>query len=316
MIARAHLVGLLALSCIAGCKESGKSGNKQAAPAAPGAIPVASDLSLLPSDAELVVSVDWKQLQTTPLWRQHALPAIMSQREVVAVVAAIKERCGIDVATDVTHVTVGLKGIEQEVPEGAMVLRGLDKTKAFACPEKFKAEAAREELTFQRDHDVLLATDADGYGLGLVFLGDRALVTVGHRITFDRVRQSASGTGSLATSRAFVDMLAKVNVNATVWGFVRGTAMQSEIEDLIDAKPLAVYGSVALGDAASAVIRARFPSDELAKQTADSVRARAGAIPFVDHISLTASGSDVVLDVHASADKLDAFAELLKSSIE
>jgi hypothetical protein len=91
--------------------------------------------------------------------------------------------------------------------------------------------------------------------------------------------------------------------------------MQRAMEDEISAKPTVVYGSVALGDAATAVIRARFPSDALAKQTAESLRAQAGAVPL-DHVSLAASGSDVVLEVHASAATLDAFATLLKSSTE
>src|SRR5688572_437723 len=88
----------ITLTLLSACKEKAKDapGAAPGTPTVPGAAPgtpapavPTSDLALLAGDAELVVNVDWQQLQTSMIWKQLILPQIMKEAEVVAVVAEI-----------------------------------------------------------------------------------------------------------------------------------------------------------------------------------------------------------------------------------
>ena len=313
----------LGLALVGGCKDkakdkaSDKPSDKATDPAGaptPG-VPAGKtgDLELLPLDSEVVLAVDWAQFQGTTIWKDLALPALMKESDVVEVITEIKTRCGFDFVTGLERVAIGVKGIDAELPDGVAVLHGLDKAKTLACADKWQADAVKEQVTYKNEGGVVTAIDPDGYGIGLVFIADTvALAVIGHGMSADRIKKAAAGDSALAKSATFVDMYSKIDPKATVWGFVRGNAMQSEVADLIGVRPKAVFGFIDFGNGLSGRIRARLESPAQATETASGLRGQIDAIAqMVDKAAIRGDGSDVELEVTATPVKLKSLIAML-----
>jgi len=95
------------------------------------------DLGLIPVDAEAVVGVNWAQLQSSGLWKQFVEPEMLKDNDFLKGLAQFKERCGFDPMTSVKRITMGMKGLGGDKPDGIVVLHGLDKAKAMACVDKW-----------------------------------------------------------------------------------------------------------------------------------------------------------------------------------
>jgi hypothetical protein len=302
---------MFATGCKESAKEAGKTG-KAGAPAAPTAAVPVSDLALLSGDAELVLGVDWQELQTSSIWKQFAFPALMKEKEVVMFVTEIKSRCGIDLAADPKHITIGVKGLDAELPDGGAVVTGLDKAKLLACPTKFKAEAEKEHTVIRTEGDTILALDSDGYGMGVTFVGDRALFMIGKSMSTQRFKDAIAGASSLASSKGFMDMHGKIDTQQTGWGFFRGATMEKEVSEIVGSKPKAVYGSVGMKNGVRAQVRARLDSAETASKTvATMLEQIEQARAMLDTADIAADGQDVKLDVGAAGAKLDALIALM-----
>jgi hypothetical protein len=308
---------------LVGCKkkdaktEGGAPGGSAAATGGGGTAPslapgAGGDLSMIAADSEIVIGMDWQALQGSMLWKKFALPQLMKEKDLVEIVTAIKTRCGIDLQTDIKKYTAGVKGVNEEVPDGSAVVHGLDKAKAMACPKKFEAEAAAEKVVIKVDGDLITANDADGYGVAMTFVGDRALFMIGHQMSPDRVKKAMAGEGSLASSKAFMDMHSKIDTSGTVWGLVNGKVIAEEIEGTFPAKPMAVFGSVTLGDAVAANIRGRFETPAVATEVVSKMKPQVDqAAGMLDKAALAADGSDVTLAVAAAGAKLEELIKLI-----
>lgn len=316
------LVMLLVPLATAACKDKDKKveGGTPAQGSATGSTPTPSsaptpgnDLSMIAADSEIVLGMNWQAVQASSLWTRFALPQIQKEREVVEIVGAIKTRCDIDVQTAPTKVVLGLKGINEELPDGAAVVHGLDKAKTLACPKKFEAEAAKEKVSIKVEGEVITMNDPDGYGVAVTFVGDRALFLIGHKMSAERVKQALGGNGSLASSKAFSDMHGKLDTAATAWGLVHGKIVAEEIDDVIPAKPSAVYGTLTLSNGVAAVLRARFDSPATATDVVAKLKPQVDAVaPMVDQAAIASDGADATLTVSAAGAKLEALLENLK----
>jgi len=291
-------------SAAAGSAAAAGGGSAAAAPTPAGP---ANDLAMLAADSEVVLGASWQALQKSVIWTRFALPQITKEKEVLEVITAIKTRCGIDVQADPTKLLAGLKGINEELPDGAIIIHGLDKQKTMSCPSKFEAEAKKENVVIKVEGDIISANDTDGYGMALTFVGDRALFMIGHQMSAARVKKALSGDGSLASSKAFTDMHAKIDSKATVWGMVHGKVIAEEIEGTLPAKPSAVYGSVTMNDGISASVRGRFESPAVATEVMTKMKPQVdGAAQMVDKAVIGTDGSDVTLEAAAVGPKLEA----------
>lgn len=291
-----------------------KAGTPSAAsPGAPASAVPASDLALLAGDSELVLGVNWQELQASSIWKTFAFPALMKEKDVVTFVAEIKNRCGIDLATEPKHITIGLKDLDAELPDGGAVVTGLDKAKLLACPMKFKAEADKEHTVIKTEGDTVLALDSDGYGMGLTVVGDRALFLIGKSMSKARFDTAIAGASSLASSKGFMDMHGKIDTKQTGWGFFRGATMEKEVSEVVGSKPKAVYGSVAMKDGVQVQVRARLDSPETAQKTVATMSEQVGqAKEQLDKAEIAADGQDVKLDIAAAGAKLDALIALMR----
>src|SRR5262245_48187077 len=124
-------------------KTTEKGGEVTKAAPSGGVIAGADDLSLLPADSEIVMGLNFAQLQQSALWKQFA-PKLMEKA--AGGLAEFKAACGFDPIEQIKSVSLGMKGVDSggKTPEGAVVIHGLDKAKSMACIDKAKAEAAKK----------------------------------------------------------------------------------------------------------------------------------------------------------------------------
>ena len=116
----------------------------------------ADDLSLLPVDSEMVMGLNFAQLQQSALWKQFS-PKLMEKA--AGGLAEFKATCGFDPLEAVKSVSMGLKGLGGDAPDGAIVVHGLDKAKVMACVDKAKDEAAKKGTEITVDGDVFIVKD-------------------------------------------------------------------------------------------------------------------------------------------------------------
>ncbi|MBA3397585.1 MAG: hypothetical protein H0T89_33485 [Deltaproteobacteria bacterium] len=314
-----------ALSTFSGaCKD--KKEEAKPAPGAPGAATKADgtpakkltgaaaqhpDLDLLPVDSELVLGVNWGQLQASPLWKKFVEPEMLKDKDFTQGMAQFKDRCGFDPFLAVQKMSVGLKGLDADKPDGVIIVHGPDKAKTLACLDKWQAEAAKEDITIKKDGDVVLAT-SDGETVAMTFLSEStALVVIGVNATAEGVKKIAAGGSTLSTSAAFVDMFGKVKTGDSLWALVNGNSKLFEDAGALGIKPKAVFGSVNVTDSVNADVRARLDSPDTATTTANGLRGQAAAMEsMVDKLEITNDGADVRLVAAASSQKLEALMKM------
>lgn len=326
MAPRRVLVAALAISLATiACK--GKTDNKPAGggtaatgqqpdkPEAPKPAPAAGakdDLALLPVDSEAVIGVSFAQLQKSPLWKQYVEPEMTKDADFVAFVKDFKDRCGFDPMTSVTSMSMGLKKLGEDMPEGVMVMHGPEKAQALACIEKWSPDAAKENVTIKRDGDIVTLVGDDNASAGITFIGDRRmLVVIGTGVTADAVKTAAQASSTLSTSPAFVDMHGKIKKDQSLWFLVNGNSKVFEDASALGLRPKAVFGSLSVTDGMSADVRARLDSPDQATQTVAAMKGQLASMSSMfDKLELTSDGADVKLEAAASKDKLQNLMKL------
>lgn len=322
------VVAVLAISlgAVVACKKkeeakpnTGGSATASKDSAAPGAkkvdspaAPAGGDLSLIPVDSEVVLGVNWSQLQASPLWKQFVEPEMKKDNEFVANMEKFKTKCGFDPMTAVKTMSIGMKGLGGDMPDGIMVLNGLDKAKSMACVDKWQDEAAKENVTITKDGDVVLMKDKGGEGAGMTFLSDnRALVVIGKSVDVAAVKKAAAGGSTLSTSPAFVEMHGKIAKDQSLWFLANGNSKIFEDAAQLGLKPKAVFGSLNVTDGLSADVRARLESPDQATQTVANFKGQIDAMKgMVDKLDFTAEGADVRLSAAASVQKLQSLMKM------
>jgi hypothetical protein len=303
----AALVGALALGLFTACKKDdagatgGKSGDTSGASAS------SDDLSLLPADSELVIGINLKQIQQSPLWKKMVEPKLMSG-EAQRRMSELKAKCGIDPMASISSLAVGLKGLDGDKPEGVAVVRGLDKAKTLDCIEKNKDELTKDGTQLTRDGDVVLLKDRRGEPAAFGFINDSTAVAVfGPTASAASVKAVAAGSSSLKSSATFLEMYKKVKTGDSIWMLASGKTM-----DKLPVKATAAYGSLNVTDGLSLDGRVRFESPDAATQAASLVNAQAKqAAQYVDKAEFTSDGNEVHGSVVVSSQKLTQLTPML-----
>jgi hypothetical protein len=311
------VVAVLAISLgtVACKKKDADTGQGSGAPGAVKKDAPQGDLGLIPVDSEAVIGVNWGQLQSSGLWKQFVEPEMKKDADFMKNMESFKTRCGFDPMTTVKGMSIGMKGLGDDTPEGIMVLTGPDKAKTMACVDKWKEEAAKEELTVTKDGDIVLVMDKSQEGAGVTFISDnRMLIVIGKGVTADAVKKAAAGGSTLSTSPAFVEMYGKIAKDQSVWFLMNGNSKIFEQAQQLGLRPKAVFGSLNVTDSVTADVRARLDSPDQATQTvanfSGQVKAMAG---MVDKLDFVADGADVKLSAAASKEKLTQLVKLLAS---
>lgn len=322
------LVAALALSLSAGaCKK--KEENKPAQPAggpaattptpaekpatdkpaeAPAAVAGASDdLSLLPVDSEVVMGLNFAQLQKSVLWKKIVEPQL-AKSDVQQKLGKFKDTCGFDPISAVTSISMGVKGVGQDKPDGVFVVHGPEKSKVMGCLDKVKAEAEKEGTTITIDGDIVTFKGKDGDPLAFTYVNDSTVVgVVGTQATPDGVKKAAAGGSALKTSPAFVEMYGKIKSQDSLWMLMNGNSKAFDQAAGLGFRPKAVFGSVNVTDGLTLDMNVRLESPEKATQFAGMMKQQAGQLaPMVDKLDINSDAADVKVAVAMSSQKLDA----------
>ena len=322
------LVAALAIGLVGACKKDEKkpegtgSGETKTAPAttdkvaekpagqtAEAPAPAAAtgdDLGLLPVDSEVVLGLNFAQLQTSALWKKFVEPQLM-KGDTQKKMAEFKDKCGFDPMAAVSTISMGLKGIGADTPEGVIVVHGTDKGKVLACLDKMKDEAAKDGSTIEKDGDVVNIKNKHGEAFSFTYVaGDTIVGVVGKDANTAGVKKAAAGGSALKTSAAFVEMYSKIKTNDSLWMLMNGNSKAFDKAAAMGFKPKAVFGSVNVTDGLAVDLRVRLDTPDQAVQIANMAKGQtAQFVKMVDKLDITAEQADVKINVALSAVKLE-----------
>ena len=320
------LVAALALSTTAGaCK---KSENKPAPTAAPTTTPGATaekaaaggaatatpstaaagdDLGLLPVDSEMVMGLNFASLQKSPLWKKFVEPQLLKD-DAQKKLTEFKDKCGFDPMSAITSISLGMKGVGADKPDGVVVIHGPEKGKVLACIDKMKDEAAKEGTTITNDNGVVtIKPKDDGDAMSFTYVNDTTLIgVIGPNSSPASVVAAAKGGSALKTSPAFVEMYGKIKTGDSLWMLMNGNSKAFDQAASMGFKPKAVFGSVNVSDGLAVDLRVRLETPEQATQIAGMAKGQVGQFAkMVDTLDIAAEASDVKVIVAVSATKLE-----------
>jgi hypothetical protein len=316
------LAAIAALGLAAGaCKKndnkagtgSGSAANTTATPAGGGdknaATPVAvaggDDLALLPVDSEMVMGLNFAQLQQSALWKQYS-PKLMEKA--AGGLADFKAACGFDPLEAVKTVSIGMKGLGGTTPDGVIVVHGPEKAKVMACMDKAKAEAAKKGSEVTVDGDVFMVKDKSGNNTAFTFVNDTTLVGVmGATASKDTVLAAAKGGSALKTSPAFVEMFSKINTGDSLWMLMNGNSPAFSKMGSMGVKPKAIFGSVNVTDGLTLDMRIRLATNDEATNLVNMLKGQINnpqVKQMFDKLDVVADGTDAKFSVAMSNQKL------------
>lgn len=304
------LVAALAVGLVStACKKDGKTETAGKAEGGGAAGSSADDLSLLPADSQVVVGINVAQIQASPLWKQFVEPAIQNKMDAgeKAKLEEFKTKCGFDPISSVKSISLGVSNVDAS-PNAIVVLRGLDKSKSWACIDKMKEEMTKDGSELTKDGDVGLIKSKDGSTVAFLFVNDSTLVLNAGEAggTAAAVKQAAAGDSALKTSPAFVELYGKINNKDSLWGLVNGNIKAfDQAAAMAGAKPTAVFGSLNVTDGLSMDLRVRMPTTDAAAQLANLGKSQVQqAAQMFDKIDVEADGADVKTTIVLSNQKL------------
>jgi hypothetical protein len=266
----------------------------------------ADDLSLLPADSEMVMGLNFAQLQQSALWKQFA-PKLMEKA--ASGLAEFKAACGFDPMEKVKSVSIGMKGLDGgKTPDGAVVIHGLDKAQSMACLDKAKAEAAKSGSEITVDGDVFTVKAKNGETTAWTFVdSDTLLGSIGPTASKDTLLAAAKGGSALKSSATFLEMYSKINTKESLWLLINGNAAFMQKAAQAGIKPKAVFGSVNVTDGLTVDMRIRLATPDEAKQLVTMMQGQtnnAQVKQMFDKLDVTQDGPDAKLAVAMSNQKL------------
>ena len=292
---------------VADQKQAEKPADPPAPPLQIKASPNGDDLALLPVDSELVLGVNFTQLSQSVVWKQLVEPRLLSDN-VKAKLGEFKAKCGFDPMTAVQSISMGLKGVGGDKPDGVMVVHGPEKTKVMACLDKMKDEAAKDGSTVTRDGDIVVVKSKTGETFAFTYVNETTVLgVVGPNANAAGVKAAAAGTSALKSSQAFVDMYSKINTSDSLWILMNGNSKAFEKAAQMGFKPKAVFGSVNVTDGLSVDMRVRLDTPDQAAQITNMANSQTAQFKqMVDKLAIVAEGADVKIDIALSTQKLEA----------
>ena len=272
-----------------------------------GVNPNATDLALLPVDSEVVLGLNFAQLQKSALWKKFAEPALM-KGDTQAKMAEFKAKCGFDPMTAVQSISMGLKGVGGDKPDGVLVVHGPEKSKVMGCLDKMKDEAAKDGSTITRDGDIVMVKSKNGESFAFTYINDTTVVgVVGANANAAGVKAATAGTSALKTSQAFVDMYSKINTADSLWILMNGNSKAFDKAAQMGFKPKAVFGSVNVTDGLTVNMRVRLDTPDQAAQITSMATSQVAQFKsMVDKLDIVAEGADVRVNLALSTQKLEA----------
>ncbi len=289
-------------------KVAEKPAGQTPAPSGPAAVnPNASDLALLPVDSEIVLGLNFSQLQQSALWKKFVEPQMM-KGDTQKKLAEFKDKCGFDPMVAVKSISIGMKGLGADKPDGVVVVHGTEKAKVLACLDKMKDQAAKDGSTIEKDGDVVNVKNKGGDNFAFTYVNDDTMVGVmGSQSNTAGVKAAAAGTSTLKSSAAFVEMYSKINTADSMWIMMNGNSKAFDKAAQLGFKPKAVFGSLNVTDGLTVDLRVRLDTPDQAVQIANMAKGQVQQFAkMVDKLDIVADAADVKVNVALSTHKLEA----------
>jgi hypothetical protein len=300
-------LGLGAAACDK--KENTAGGGKKVAA-------IGGDVNLLPADSEVILGLNFSQLQQSALWQQFS-PALMAKA--ASGLSDFKTACGFDPMVAIKSVSVGLKGLGGSNPDGIVVIHGPPKDKVTGCVEKAKVEAAKNGAEITVDGDVFLVKDERGRTSAWTYIGSDTLIgAIGPKASKATLLAAAKGDAGAGTSQTFVEMYSKINTKDSVWVLINGNASFMAQAARAGVKPKAVFGSINVTDGLSVDMRIRLATPEEANSLVKLGKDQTASPQIkqmVDKLDIVADGADVKFILAMSQQKLTQLMGLFGGAI-
>ena len=272
------------------------------------------DLALLPADSEMVMGLNFAQLKQSALWKQFS-PKLMEK--ISGGLADFKAACGFDPIDAIQTVSLGMKGLGGDSPDGALVIHGPDKTKSMACIDKAKAEAKKKGSEVTLDGEVFTVKDKEGKTTAWTFVNQTTLLGVlGPTASKDSLLAAAKGTSALKSSPTFVEMYNKINTKESLWLLINGNAPFMAKAAQAGVKPKAIFGSVNVTDGLTLDMRIRLGSPDEATQLVNMAKGQtnnAQVKQMFDKLDVTVDGNDAKIALAMSQAKLQNMVNMVGS---
>src|SRR3569623_487728 len=229
--------------------------------------------------------------------------------------AEFKVACGFDPLEAVKSVSMGLKGLGGQAPDGVIVVHGPEKAKVMACVGKAKEEAAKKGTDITVDGDVFIVEDKSGEPVAFTFVNDSTMIaTIGTMGTKDAVLAAAKGTSTLKSSQSFVEMYSKINTNDSLWMLMNGNSPAFSKMGAMGVKPKAIFGSVNVTDGLTMDMRIRLGTPDEAKQLVTMLQGQINnpqVKQMFDKLDVAQDGSDAKFSVAMRTQKLQQLVQMV-----
>jgi len=290
---------LAALVLVAACFKSGGSGggaapsNKAAAAGPDYSATLADPVGFLPIDSEIVFSLDAEQLRRSPVWTMlepKLLAAAGSDLEMFRLV------CGFDPVASVRGITLGIKNLKQTTPDGIIVVAGLDRERLVACMAKAQANDPSIQVSSGGVVTITPKTKDDTPVVFGFVDATTAVAMIGAATTPARFAAALAGGAPLRKSPVFVELLGRINLEASMWVVINGNSSVFEQAASLGVKPKAIIGSVKLEAGLDANLRVTLATPAEAQQITTMAQGQLGmAQGFFEKLEVTADAADVVV---------------------
>jgi hypothetical protein len=306
--------GLAALgACFGSSGGGGGTGIQNKAAQASYAAAAADALAFLPADSEIVLGVDMQQVFGSPLWKRFGdgLVARIGKE-----LSEFKTACGYDPVATLRTVTMGVKLVREDNPEGVFVVRGPDRDKTMACiPRTYAKEGRKAQI--EGGVVVVPGKGGDDYPMAMTFVdATTAVFATGPQMSRGKLEALLAAGAPLRKSRAFSELWSGIDPKQTMWIVMNGSSKAFDALSSMGSRPKSVIGSLSLANGLSATGRVRYDSPDQATQLAGMVQAQLGMVKsLVEEVEVAADGPDLTLKLGMTVPQIEAMISMMGSML-
>ncbi|HWU87916.1 MAG TPA: hypothetical protein VN253_11605 [Kofleriaceae bacterium] len=297
-------------ACFHGGGGGGRTGLENTAEKARYAASAADALAFLPADSEFVLGLDMRQVVASPLWKQFEQRLM---QRVGKPLQEFKAACGYDPILTLRTMTIGVKVVRGDDPEGVFVVRGPDRDKTLGCMRSPVFAKDGRTITVDRGVVTIPGKGAGDSPTVMTFVdASTAVFMTGPQATRAQLEAALASGAPLRKSRAFSELWSGVDPKQTLWIVVNGSSKMFDPLASLAARPKSVVGSLSLANGLSASGRVRFDSADQATQYASMLQGQLGmAKPMVEEVDVAADGPDLTLRLAMTVSQIESIVAMM-----
>ena len=294
---RSLLAGVFLLTA---CVKSGGSGGTTPSNQASGrggidySATIADPVGFLPIDSEVVLSLDAERLRRSPVW------AMLESKLLAAAgrdLQMFKTVCGFDPVTSIRGITIGIKNLKQDTPDGVLVVSGLDRVRLTECMTKARKQGDKAVQVAADGTVTIAAEGANDSPVVFGFVDDSTVVAMIGPATSSASFSAVLASGApLRKSPAFGELVGRIKLESALWTVINGNSSVFEQAAALGVKPKAIVGFVNLATGMDANVRIRLSTPQEAQQLTTMAQGQLGmAQGFFEKLEVAADGADVAV---------------------